>query len=79
MMRRPASVRALARLPRDAWSAERAKPLVDSILAYASKLPAARRTEPEVLDALQLGKDLSTLLPVAQGKSLRKKAPRSSH
>lgn len=68
---RDAAIRALRRLPRNKWPQTEVKPLVTSLVAYVAKVPAKERTEPAVLDALQLGNDLATLLPPAESKEIR--------
>src|SRR5262249_30539487 len=70
---RDASIRALRRLPRSKWPAAQARPLLDSLVNYVSKLPAEQRAEPAALDALQLANDLTTLLPVKDAKEIRAK------
>src|SRR5262249_29856536 len=66
-------VKALRRLPRDHWPAGQIRPLLQSILAHVSKLPDKERTEPAALDALQLGNDLTTVLPLKESKAYRAK------
>src|SRR5262249_28759712 len=51
---RPPAVQALLRIPTGHWPKEQAKPLLDTLLAYVRKVPAAERTSPAVVDALQL-------------------------
>src|SRR5262249_59999336 len=54
-----------------AWPNDQVRPLIDSIVTYVAKQPAKERTEPAVLDALQLGSDLTTLLPQKEAKLVR--------
>src|SRR5262249_23007858 len=68
---RDAAVRALRRIPRNAWPNDQVRPLIDAIVAYVAKLPANERTEPAALDALQLGSDLATLLPQKEAKLVK--------
>jgi len=68
---RDAAVGALRRLRRGAWPKEQVRPMVDNILAYVSQVPAGDRTSPGVVDALQLGKDLTSLLPMEESKKFR--------
>jgi putative heme-binding domain-containing protein len=70
---RDAAVKAIRGIPRDRWPAAQVRPLLNTILAYVSKLPDKERTEPAVLDALQLGNDLTTLLPLKESKAFRAK------
>ncbi|MCI0683609.1 MAG: GDSL-type esterase/lipase family protein [Gemmataceae bacterium] len=59
---RDAAIRALRRLPKNKLPKDQLKPLAEAILAHVGKLPAKERTEPNVLDELQLGSDLAGLL-----------------
>lgn len=68
---RDAAVRALRRIPRNKWPSAEVRPLAEAIVANVAKVPAKERTEIGVLDALQLGNDLATLLPPAQAKAVR--------
>ncbi|MCC6418225.1 MAG: HEAT repeat domain-containing protein [Gemmataceae bacterium] len=70
---RAAAVKAIRRLPRTKWPADAIRPLLKTILGYVSKLPDRERTEPAVIDALQLGNDLTTLLPAKEAKAIRAK------
>jgi putative heme-binding domain-containing protein len=69
---RHAAVQALQRIPTAYWSAEEARPLLESLTAYLRKLPARERTSTEALDALQLGSALTALLPPAEARKARK-------
>jgi putative heme-binding domain-containing protein len=69
---RAAAVRALERIPSQYWPKEQAKPVLDDVLAYVRKIPAAERTSPEALDALQLADGLAALLPADDAKAARK-------
>jgi putative heme-binding domain-containing protein len=68
---RQAAVVALHRLPKNKWPRDAVRPLVDSLVNYAQKVPATDRVLPEVQDALQLGNDLASLLPADQAKKVR--------
>jgi putative heme-binding domain-containing protein len=68
---RGAAIRALQRLPQSAWPAERARPLLNSLVAFLQSIPAERRTSPEALDALEFGQRLAGLLPAEQAKQAR--------
>src|SRR5262249_46752049 len=70
---RDAAVRAVRRVPRSAWPKDQVRPLLDSVLAYMSKLPAGERAEPAGLDALQLGNDLASLLPADEARQVRQR------
>src|SRR6185503_7993266 len=65
------SARAIRKLPRDAWAKEQAATLSDAILNWAKTVPAAKRTEQEFVETLQVGMDLATLLPAADSSRLR--------
>ena len=58
-------------IDRKHWAADRALPMIQAILAWASALPAERRTTPSALDALKLGEDLAGLLPKEDGDHAR--------
>ncbi len=69
---RNAAVRALQRIDREAWDPELATPLIRSLVEFIESVPPIRRTEAPVMDALQLAKDLTTLLPKAEAESVRR-------
>jgi putative heme-binding domain-containing protein len=62
---------AVLQIDRKQWAADKALPLVNAILGYASALPAEQRTTPSALDALRLGEDLAGLLPKEDGEHAR--------
>ena len=68
----PTAVRAMRQLPRSAWQKDQAGPVAQSLVDSAAKVSAAQRTEPDFLDAVQLGNDLSMLMPSDDGKRIRK-------
>lgn len=68
---RDLAVRAIRRIPRSLWPREQVRPLLESLVAHVSSLSAEARTEPAGLDALQLGKDLASLLPAKEGKQVQ--------
>lgn len=68
---RHAAIQAISRIPVAYWPPEEAKPLLDSIAAYIAKLPTSDRTSPAALDALQLGDNLASLLPLPEAKKVR--------
>lgn len=65
------AIRALQRLPRSAWPADDAAPLLQVLIASIQKLPPSERTSPPVLDALEFSDALSTLLPPDEAKKTR--------
>lgn len=69
---RGAAVAGLQKIPRKAWPAEQAVPLVESLLAYLQMVPAEERTSPDALNAYQLATDLVSLLPPEQAKAAGK-------
>jgi putative heme-binding domain-containing protein len=68
---RGAAVRAIRRTDKSHWDAALARPLVNAILAWAQPLPASERTQPQVVDGLQLGQELAALLPADQAGPAR--------
>jgi putative heme-binding domain-containing protein len=68
----PAAIQALQRIPIRYWPPEDAKPLLESILAYIRKVPAAERTSEPVLNAMQLADGLVAVLPRDDAKRVRK-------
>jgi putative heme-binding domain-containing protein len=68
---RPAAIRALQRIPRVDWPQEQARPLFDAVVAYLSSVPAAERTTPDALAAMEFAESLAGLLPAAEAKSAR--------
>ncbi len=69
---RPAAVRALQRIDRAGWDTELARPLLEALVKYIESVPPIRRTEGPVMDALQLAKDLTGLLPKKEAESTRR-------
>jgi putative heme-binding domain-containing protein len=67
---RDAAVRAIRRIPRSLWPHEQIRPLLAFILKHVSSLSTEARTDPAGLDALQLGKDLASLLPARESKDV---------
>ncbi|HYT87857.1 MAG TPA: HEAT repeat domain-containing protein, partial [Gemmataceae bacterium] len=68
---RDAAIKAIRRIPRTKWPADQVRPLIKDIVGYVGQLPAKDRTEIAALDALQLGNDLATLLPLKEAKAVR--------
>ncbi|MCA9154827.1 MAG: discoidin domain-containing protein, partial [Planctomycetales bacterium] len=66
-----AAIRALRRIPRQAWPAEQARPLLDASMALVRKIPTAERTSPAALDVLEFSESLATLLPAEEAKQAR--------
>jgi putative heme-binding domain-containing protein len=72
---RAVAIASLQRLPRKSWPKAPAESLIESLVAYLQHVPVEKRTETEVINALQFATELATLLPperaAAVGKSLR--------
>ena len=68
---RTTAIRAMQRLPRAAWPKEDAAPLLGVLVASIQAIPAAERTAPAALDALEFADALSTLLPPDDAKKTR--------
>jgi len=69
---RAAAVRSISRIDFRYWTQSRILPVARSLVQYIEKTPAARRTEPAAIDAIQLGQDLAGKLPVEQATPIRK-------
>jgi azurin len=65
------SARAIRKLPREAWAKDQAAPLSDAILKWAKAVPAGKRTDQDVVETMQVGMDLATLLPAADSARVR--------
>jgi putative heme-binding domain-containing protein len=68
---RVAAIRALQRIPRTYWTAEEAPSLLAATVAHVEKIPAADRTSPAALDALEFAEALAGLLPPEEAKAAR--------
>jgi azurin len=67
-----AAVRALTQLPASAMPAAKADPLAQAIVARVRETPAERRTDPAMLDLVELGARLTDALPASTGGPLRR-------
>jgi azurin len=67
----PAVASAIRKFPHDKWSREQAATLSDSLLQWCRGIPAAKRTEQEFVETVQVGMDLATLLPEEQSTKVR--------
>ena len=67
--RRHAEIRAIARIPKRHWKQSEIQPLLNKIVAHVKQQPAKDRTKTESLDALQLARELATLLPAKERKA----------
>ncbi len=68
---RAAAIRAIQRLPRDAWPKDEAGALLDTLLAHIRKIPPAQRTTASALEELDLADALAGLLPADEAKKVR--------
>jgi putative heme-binding domain-containing protein len=68
---REEAVRAIRRLPRSKWPADEVRPLLKVLVGQVSALTANERTQPFVLDELQLASDLAGALPPKEGNEVR--------
>jgi putative heme-binding domain-containing protein len=68
---RMAAMEALRRIPTSYWPKDDAPAILKDVLTYVKKVPVRDRTSPAVLDALQLGDSLASLLPSDDAKRTR--------
>ena len=64
--------RAVMQLPRDGWVKEQAAPVAEAILAWARKMPAAKRTAQDYIETVQVGMEMAALLPPQDNLRIRK-------
>jgi azurin len=69
---RNAAVRAIRHIPDDKWPDDQIGPLAKSIVKLLEQTPAEQRTTPAILQAIQLGDDLTGVLPDDQAAPVRK-------
>ena len=69
---RHTAILALQKIPTAYWPPEEARPLLESLIAMIRKVPVQGRTAPAILDALQLGDTLATLLPADTARAMRR-------
>jgi putative heme-binding domain-containing protein len=65
-----AAVTMIDAIPKREWPANRMRPLIDTIGAYAQGLPPRRQTQRSVLAALDLGKRLARSLPADEQREV---------
>ena len=68
---RVAAARALLRLPENAWPQD-IEALARAVVAWVSGTDADRRTDPAMLDVIQLGEKLAAALPVETARAVRR-------
>lgn len=66
------AVRAIRRIPDNQWPEKQLEPLGAAIVKLIQQTPASDRTKPAVLQAIQLGDDLTGMLSEEKGAPLRK-------
>jgi len=66
------AVRAIRHMPDDKWPENQVEPLASAIVKLIEQTPASDRTKPAVLQAIQLGDDLTGMLTEDKGAPLRK-------
>lgn len=70
---RNTAIQALGRLKRSELPKDKVGKVVEELVSYVESVPAKQRTQTDVVDAIQLGKDLAVLLPREQALSIREK------
>lgn len=68
---RLAAVRAMQRIARQYWPKEKAKPLLDVLVAQIRSLPVDDRASQAALDMLEFSDALASLLPVEEARRVR--------
>lgn len=69
---RVAAIRALRRLPKNTWPVDKAPQLLSEVMKFVASVPTEGRTAPSVLDAMEFGESLISLLPVDSIAQARK-------
>ena len=69
---RAAAIKSIQLIPESAWTPATIEPLAKAIVAMVKETPAARRTAPATLDAIQLGEKLSAALPAESRLAVRR-------
>ena len=69
---RSAAMTSIQLIPESAWTPAMIEPVTRAVVAIVGDTPAARRTEPSTLDAIQLGEMLSAALPVEARLAVRR-------
>ena len=64
--------RTIRHMPDDKWPENQIEPLASAVVKLIEQTPAADRTNPAVLQAIQLGDDLTGMLTEDKGAPLRK-------
>jgi uncharacterized cupredoxin-like copper-binding protein len=66
-----AAIRSLSRIPQPVWAPDQIEPLARAVIAFVGSIPPARRSDPDALDAMQLGEALAAALPDASRVAVR--------
>ena len=69
---RAAAIRSLHALPNTAWPAGEVEPLARALVALVKDTPQDKRTEPAIVDAMQLGEKLADALGEDARRSVRR-------
>lgn len=67
------AVAGLRKIDKQHWDKTEVRPLVDSLVAHLSRVPAKYRTGPAATDAVALTKTLAATLPAAQAKAVEER------
>jgi azurin len=70
---RAAAVRSLQVIPEAAWPKDEVDPLARALISWVSSASEDRRTEPEFVEAIQLGNTLAAALPPETGREVRRR------
>lgn len=69
---RLAALRSIQLIPESAWTRGTIEPVARAVVTIVKDTPAARRTDPSTLDAIQLGEALSAALPAETRAEIRR-------
>ncbi len=69
---RAAAARSLLLIPEPAWPKGEIEPLARAIVLWVGSVGPERRTEPEFVEAIQLGDKLAAALPAEPGREVRR-------
>ena len=70
---RQSAISGLRTIDKQYWAKKEVRPLVDSLVAHVSQLPASLRTSDAATDAVELTKALATMLPQPQAKAVNER------
>lgn len=69
---RAVAAAAIAQLPRDSWNKDAAGPVTESVLVWAKSVPAAQRSEQDVVATIQVANELAGILSADEATRIRK-------